>query len=73
RGRRAPAHPPGLVDELTDALVTRPGKPESLCFGPDAPAGLGDRHVSAIEANERLQKARRDPRSDHRHALQCGR
>src|SRR5918999_4757470 len=70
RRRRATPQRSGLMDELADSLVTRPGQAETVRLAPDAPAGLGDRNSLAVEADNRLEQSRRDAGSDGRHELQ---
>jgi hypothetical protein len=68
--RRAAPEPPRLMNEHADALIARPGQAEPVGLAPDPAAGLGDRVRLAVEANDRLEQAGRDARSDGRHASQ---
>jgi len=55
------------VDELANALVARPGKPEAIGLGAEAPANLRDRQVRVVEPRDRVDEPWRKPRrrSDH--------
>jgi hypothetical protein len=49
-GRRRPS--PGsseLVDELTDALITRPTEPELFRMSSEPPIDRGDRNAAVVE------------------------
>ncbi len=58
------AESPGGVKEHADALVAGSGQPEPISFGSQTPIQLGERKPAIVEADERVQQPRRDPRGE---------
>ena len=72
RGRRPYATQAArLMDELTDSLVTRPRQSEALGLSANTPVDLGNRNAGVVEADERFDETRRDPRCKRDHLPHC--
>jgi hypothetical protein len=73
-GWSAPAavDPPHEMHQLAQTLVARPRQAQPLRLTADPPRRLGDRHLPVVEADERLEEARRDAGSNRRHSSECG-
>jgi hypothetical protein len=71
--RRTAAEPSRTVDEDTNTLIAGPWQAKPLRLTADSPAGLRDRNVRPVEANDCRKQAWRDTRCEGGHRLELWR